>query len=463
MRPQITRSAVPILVGWLLSLLATAQIEIPSEAVEGFAQALVTVVYYVAVAVGEKYLSPRFGWLLGSARRPSYANEKTIPGDVVDRGRPPRHSSTRPTDPAPRGAWPRMQGQGLMGAWYTTREAVKGALDIAETARNDAKVDRAIAGATADIDQLCRRRGFAPLVRTRRFDWPSPLSPTPGRLWFEDDGLITLTSLTSGGVTIATSAAKLYPDDGPPYDRLDLDRTTSAAFGLGTGAQLDVSVAGVWGWDLASAAAGTLDGAISSTTATTIGVTDSAAVGVGDLLLVDSERMVVTGKTSRSTGQVLGAGGVAASMTADSAPVTTGSAYKVGEVLTIDTERMLVVDIVGNSVIVKRAWDGSRLAAHSAGATIFALRTLTVERAALGTTAATHLNGAAVFRHVFPSLVTQLATAQAVATLQAEGAGMAREAGSGERKQDVSGVGVDALRAAVESAHGRGKVRHLAV
>lgn len=351
----------------------------------------------------------------------------------------------------------------MTAPWYASREAVKRAMDVAETARNDAQVDRALAGATASINRLCRRRGFAPLVRTRRFDWPSWSSPTPGRLWFDDDGLVTLTSLTSGGVTIATSAAKLYPDDGPPYDRLDLDRTTSAAFGLGAGSQLDVAVAGVWGWDLSAAAAGTLDGAITSTTATTIGVTDSAAVGVGDLLLVDSERMVVTGKTSRSTGQVLGAPGLTASMTADSVPVTTGSAYKVGEVLTIDTERMLVVDVVGNSLIVKRAWDGSRLAAHTAGATVFALRTLTVERAALGTAAATHLNAAAVSRHQFPDLVVQLAVAEAIAALQAEGSGMAREAGSKDRKQDVSGAGLDQLRAAVDEAYGRGKIRHAAV
>lgn len=349
-----------------------------------------------------------------------------------------------------------------MGPTYTTREMVKGALDIAETARNDVKVDRAIAGATADIDRLCRRRGFAPLVRTRRFDWPSWSSPTPGRLWFDDDALVTLTSLSSGGVTISTSVAKLYPDEGPPYDRLDLDRSTSAAFGLGATTQLDVTVAGVWGWDLRSAAAGSLAAAVSTTTETQVGVTDGSVVGVGDLLLVDAERMIVLGKTSRDTGQVLGGSGLAASMTADAAAVTTGSAYKVGEVLTIDTERMLVVDVVGNTVVVKRAWDGSRLAQHTAGATIYALRNLTVQRGAQGTTAATHAGGAAVSRHVYPDLVVQLATLSAVAALQTEGAGGSREAGSGERKQDVSGVGVDALRLAVEDAYGR-KIRHRAV
>ena len=350
-----------------------------------------------------------------------------------------------------------------MGTTYATREQVKRAMDFAETARNDAQVDRALAAATASIDRLCRRRGFAPLIRTRRFDWPSPAWPTSGRLWFDEDALISLTSLSSGGTSIATSASKLYPDDGPPYDRLDLDRSTAAAFGLGTTDQYDVHVTGLWGYDLRTAAAGALAAAVSTTTGTQVAGTDSASVGIGDLLTVDAERMIVTGKTSRDTGQTLGGAGLAASMTADAAAVTTGSAYTVGEVLTIDTERMLVVDVVGNTVVVKRAWDGSRLAQHAAGATIYALRNLTVERGALGTTAATHANGAPVSRHLFPDLIVQLAVAEAIAALQTEQSGMARTAGSKDRAQDVSGAGLDQLRAAVDDAHGLGKVRHRAV
>jgi hypothetical protein len=51
---------------------------------------------------------------------------------------------------------------------------------------------------------------------------------------------------------------------------------------------------------------------------------------------------------------------------------------------------MLVVDRYTATVIVERQWSGSVLAAHSSGDTIYAYRTLTVQRGQLGTTAATH-------------------------------------------------------------------------
>jgi len=39
-----------------------------------------------------------------------------------------------------------------MGIWYATREQVKAALDAAETARNDAQVDRAIESGARSIE-----------------------------------------------------------------------------------------------------------------------------------------------------------------------------------------------------------------------------------------------------------------------------------------------------------------------
>jgi hypothetical protein len=89
-------------------------------------------------------------------------------------------------------------------------------------------------------------------------------------------------------------------------------------------------------------------------------------------------------------------------------------------VLLLDSERVLIVDIAGNVLTVKRAWDGTVLASHSS-AEVWAARTLLVTRATLGTTAASHTGGVAVYRHAPPTLVRQLAVAETANALQQEG------------------------------------------
>jgi hypothetical protein len=113
--------------------------------------------------------------------------------------------------------------------------------------------------------------------------------------------------------------------------------------------------------------------------------------------------------------------------------VTTGTSYTVGEILLLDSERMLIVDIAGNNLTVKRAWDGTVLAAHT-GSTIYAPRRLTVTRGAVGTTAATHSNGAAITRHVVPGLIKELCVAEALNTLLQETGGYSRVIGTGNAR-----------------------------
>ncbi len=54
---------------------------------------------------------------------------------------------------------------------YSTREDVKTALDIKESARVNAQIDRALAGARDSVETLCNRK-FYPQAATRVFDWP---------------------------------------------------------------------------------------------------------------------------------------------------------------------------------------------------------------------------------------------------------------------------------------------------
>jgi hypothetical protein len=345
------------------------------------------------------------------------------------------------------------------GVWYTTREDLTSSLDSAETARNNAAVDRAIAAATGVIDGRLHR-SFAPVTATRTFDWPNAQRARSWRLWLDANELVSITAVVSGGVAIDPADVLLRPDTGPPYNRIELDLDSVAAFGGGPTHQRSIAITGVWmGCPLVEAPAGMLAEALDASE-TGVDVTDSAAVGVGHILRAGAERMIVTGKTMLTTGQTLQVD-LPAQANAVTVAVTTGSAYQVGEVILLDGERMLIVDIAGNTLVVRRAWDGSTLATHS-GATIYAPRTLTVVRGALGTNAATHDTATALVRHVPPPAVNRLATALAQDTVLQEGSGYAREVGSGESAREASGR---ALRAAWDdayTAHGR-KARTRAV
>jgi hypothetical protein len=323
-------------------------------------------------------------------------------------------------------------------------------LDVKLTARAASAVDDAVESASDDVDKLCGRV-FWPQLATRTFDWPDRASPTPWRLWLDDD-VVSVSSLVAGGTTIASTDYFLRPDDGPPYRRVELDLASSAAFSGATTHQHAVSVTGLWGYGADETPAGTLGEALDASE-TAVDVSDSAAVGVGDLVRVDSERMLVTGKSNLDTGQNLG-GNLTASTADVAVAVSSGAAFAVGETLTIDTERFRVDDVTGDTLTVRRAWDGSVLAAHTAGADVYAPRTLTVARGYGGTAAATHTTATALYRHVAPAPVRQLARALALVAVLQEPTGWARTVGSGENERQASGRGVRELCDGVYGAFG---------
>lgn len=331
---------------------------------------------------------------------------------------------------------------------YCTREAVKSALDSKATSRDNARVDQAIAGSSRATDKLCNRpNGFAPMLITRTYERPTWQRSDPGTLFLDATPLISVSSVVVDGVALDLADVRLRPESGPPYTRLELDPNSSAAWGA------ENVVTGLGGVRNDTRPAGALAAAVSTTTATTIAVTDSATLGVGSVLLVDSERMLVTGRAMVTTGQTVQTP-LTAQANAVTVAVTTGTAYTVGEVILLDAEKMLIDDIAGNTLIVRRGWDGSVLAAHT-GSTIYAPRTLIVERGALGTTAATHSNAAPITEWQAPSLVRQLVLAESLNEVLQAGAGYARTAGSGENERELSGKGINSLRAQVEAAYGR--------
>lgn len=338
---------------------------------------------------------------------------------------------------------------------YATREDVKNALDFKQTARADRQIDRALHTASRGVDALCRRR-FYPEVTTKSWDWPNAQRARPWRLWLDENELISVTEVTTGGDDVPLEAVFLEPNQyGPPYNQVQLD-TSSATSGWigGDTHQRTITITGLYGHRDDETTLGTTAGALDDT-ATTVGVDagTSAQVGVGSLLRLDTERVIVTGRTQADTGQTL-AGDIDAQAKTVLIPVSDGTAFAVEETILIDGERLLIVDIAGDNLIVRRAWDGSTIAAHTTGATVYAPRTLTLTRGVLGTTAAAHSSGA-VHRFDPPSLVHQLALAEAINVLLQEQAGWFRTATGGSTSREATLEALTALRTQVYDALGR--------
>lgn len=322
---------------------------------------------------------------------------------------------------------------------YTTRETVKWSGDIKWTARVDQLVDKAMEAAARNIEGHLHRL-FYPNDTTKYFDWPNFDYAYPWRLWFNQWDVAIPTSVTSGGTPIPLSACNFEPvNSGPPFTYLELKRDQPYGFGVGPTPQRDVAITGTFGYWAYTDPAGALAAAISSTTATTATVTDGSLIGVGDLLVVDSERMLVQARANVDTGQT-NLSGAATAMKSDVAiGVTDGTQLHMNEVIQIDSERMLVVDVTGNTATVVRAWDGTPLATHSIGTHIYASRALTVLRGQLGTAAATHLNAASAAIHRVPSVVHELATAETINAVNQKIGGYSDPEGEGASA--VKGLG----------------------
>jgi len=339
---------------------------------------------------------------------------------------------------------------------YCTREEIKTRLDFAEVALINSRVDAATLSGSRDVDQLIHwpDGGLAPFTGSFDFDWPDTMYPTPWRLWLDDRTLISLTSLVSGGISVPVGNVLLEPQRyGPPFDRLEIDISTNSAFNYATTWQRSIVVTGLWGYTNTEDPAGALAADVTTTSATTIDVSNSAIIGVGQVIRLGSERLTVSGKTMITTGQSL-LTPVGATMAEQTLAVTTGSAYAVGETLLLDAERMLITDIASNNLIVKRAYDGTTLAAHSAPV-IFAGRRLTVARGQLGTSAATYTNGAAIVKWRVPSKANELAIAEGIDRLLQETSGYSRTVGAADALRAANGAGLTDARCQAMQALGR--------
>ena len=137
-----------------------------------------------------------------------------------------------------------------MPNWYTSRESVKRAGTIWGPDQ-DARIDRHIEAATVAIERRLHRI-FIPKTQTRLYRWPR-YNSSAFVLWLDFD-LISLTTLQTKAqdttpTTIAAADYFLEPANfGPPYDRIEIDLSSSAALESGDTPQRSISVLGAWGY-----------------------------------------------------------------------------------------------------------------------------------------------------------------------------------------------------------------------
>ena len=296
-------------------------------------------------------------------------------------------------------------------------------------------------------------QNFFPVTATRLYPWPAW---APGRSWvlWVDRHLISVATLLakaqdSSPTTIPAADFFLEPQEfGPPYTRIEIDRSSNSAFEAGDTQQRSISVAGDWGHSATTEAAGALAEDLDNSE-TGVDVTDSSKVSIGDTILVDSERMFVESKDLLTTTATLN-GGIAADKSIVSVTFSNGALVKAGETVTVDSERMYVESIGGNVGTVVRAYDGSVLAAHNNGAIVYAPRTLNVTRAVNGSTAATHSSAGAIVRYVAPADVRLWCMAETIAAYEQEKAGWGRAIGAGEGAREFNGRSLSQWRKQVK-------------
>lgn len=335
---------------------------------------------------------------------------------------------------------------------YTTVETVTAALDIQESATATPEVFHAIAGASRAAEGRCKRY-FYPEIGTKKYDWPNRQTAETWRVWFYANDLWSLTSVVSGGVTIPNADIILEPNwSGPPYTSAQVNLGSQSSFAAGSTFQQAAQFTGTWGYLGEVDQVATLTAAVATTTATTLTATGTPELGIGATIGIDTELLTITGKQSTTTGVTLSAG-VAADEAVTLIPVSSTAGFAVGETITVGSERMRITDIT-SGLVVRRAMEGSVLAAHLLGDTVYASRLWTVARGMKGSTAATHLINAPITRYYAPSLVEQFTVAHAMHTLQQQRSAYMTVSRQGGMEGSTKAVTSQALQALEDAMYG---------
>jgi len=263
-------------------------------------------------------------------------------------------------------------------------------------------------------------------------------------LWLDQD-LLSVTTLQSEAqnttpTTISSSDYYLEPNNqGPPYDRIEIDLSSTAAYQSGDTPQRSISVAGSWGYTSTTRSGGTVaSGLDSDSTATTAVCSDASRIGVGDTLLIQSEQIFVSERDFAALDSKLTDGVLTANQSEVTVTVDSSHGIVAGEVIRIESEQMFVVSVATNDLTVIRAYNGSVLAAHSNNTAVHINRTLTIERGINGTTAATHADATSITPYEPPLDIQSLAIGETLAMVAQEEAQWGRTVGPGDSARDFT-------------------------
>lgn len=340
----------------------------------------------------------------------------------------------------------------MVPIWYASLTEVKRAADIPASPLYDLKVSDVMSEATDAVESLCSRV-FYPTLATRYFPWPQDRTQSPSLLRLGSSEAISLVSVVNGdGSTIDTSRLKLIKegqvDDGPPYNAIHIDGSfvTNGSF-----PDRSIAATALYGHQLNERSAAVTTTNLSGST---VDISNTSLIGVGSLIRIGNERLVVLQRGWKNTGNITPVT-LDDEESDDRFTLSIGSTLNVGEELFIDNERMLITEIIGNDVIVDRGAYGSVLRVHSGQTTVYVNRSLTVERAVLGTTSTDTLSGAGVQLFVFPPLVRQLCRAEALNIIQQDAASYGSRSGSNQGDMPMSIKGLQDLREKVRSKYAR--------
>ncbi len=206
-------------------------------------------------------------------------------------------------------------------------------------------------------------------------------------LWV--DPLLSIDSLTVNDVTKSSDDWDLNPAGrhwrNGPYTRLYSEVI----------AWDETVISGSWGlFDLSESLV--ITGTQTTTSETTLNVTNGALVSPGMVIKIGAEHELITSWGSGSTITSL----LNETLTAsdEEIDIDTGTDVSESEVILIGTEDIFVRKVRSNTLIGSRGWNGTTKAAHAVNDVIKVYRTVNVTRGCNGTTAATH--AAATINHV---------------------------------------------------------------
>ena len=339
-----------------------------------------------------------------------------------------------------------------MPNWYVTRDSVKRAIRLNGN-ENDEAVDRLIEAASRDVDNMVHR-WFIPRTQTMSFRWPG-VSGAGDVLWLTDLDLISVTTLQtkaqdSSPVTVAATDYFLEPVNfGPPYQKIEIDISSNAAFESGDTSQRSIAIAGSWGFSNDTVTAGTVaSGLDSDATATEFVCSNGSAtsgINVGDSLLVEDEQLFITEKAAAALASILLNGALTASKSENLIVDGGTHGISVGEVIRVDSEEMFVRGSTATTLTVERAYNGTTLAAHDNDTAVHIFRTLTATRGVNGTTGATHADDTAASAYRAPGPIRELTQALAIAAVTQEAGAWGRALGQGDGATEMTNRDLGAL------------------